>query len=170
MTGVPQSNEYVSYYAKYISLVPEEDVVDAMSKQLVETLAVVKRIPDDKTADQSDGKWSVRQIVGHLCDGERNFAYRAYRFAHNDLAPLPGFEQDDYVREADSNQRSLDDLLDEFALLRRSSIAAFRRITPEIAMRTGIASNNPISVRALLYILVGHERHHVELLRKRFGV
>jgi uncharacterized damage-inducible protein DinB len=167
---LPQSNEYVSYYAKYVSLVPEEDIIDAMGKQLVETLAVVRRIPEEKTAEQLDGKWSVRQIVGHLCDGERNFSYRAYRFAHNDLAPLPGFEQDDYVREGDANQRSLDDLLDEFALLRRSSIAAFRRLTPERAMRTGVASGNPITVRALLYILVGHERHHVEGLRKRFGV
>lgn len=170
MTGLPQPNEYVEFYADYIRRVPDEDIVDALGKQLVETLAVIRRIPEEKTAVHYDDKWSVREIIGHLCDAERNFSYRAYRFAHNDKAPLPGFEQDDYVREANANQRTTDDLLDEFALLRRATIASFRNITPEIGQRTGIASGNPITVRALLYLTVGHERRHVEILRKKFDV
>ncbi len=170
MTGLPQPSEYNSYYADYIQRVPEEDIIDAMGQQLVETLAVFRRVPEEKTAERFDGKWSVREVLGHLIDAERNFSYRAYRFAHKDTAPLPGFEQDDYVREGNANRRATDDLLDEFALLRRSTIAAFRDITPEIGQRTGIASGNPISVRALLYLTVGHERRHVEILRKRFGV
>ncbi len=170
MTGLPQPNEYAAYYADYIRRAPEENIIEAMGLQLVETLAVIRRIPEEKTAERIDGKWSVREVVGHLCDAERNFSYRAYRFAHKDAAPLPGFEQDDYVREGKANERSTDDLLDEFALLRRATIASFKKITPEIGQRTGIASGNPVSVRALLYLTVGHERRHVEILRNRFGV
>jgi hypothetical protein len=170
VTGLPQPNEYLEYYGDYIRRVSEEDIIDAMGKQLVETLAVIRRIPEEKTSEHLDDKWSVREIVGHLCDAERNFAYRAYRFSRNDTDALPGFEQDDYVREGNANQRATDGLLDEFALLRRSTIAAFRGITPDIGLRAGVASGNKITVRALLYLTVGHERRHVEILRERFGV
>jgi uncharacterized damage-inducible protein DinB len=170
MTGLPQPNEYFEYYGDYIRRVPDEDIIDAMCKQLVDTLAVFRRVPEEKTAEHIDGKWSVREILGHLCDAERNFAYRAYRFSRNDKGELPGFEQDDYVREGHANERTTDDLLDEFALLRRSTIAAFRNITPEIGLRQGVASGHPITVRSLLYLMVGHERRHVEIIRQRFGV
>jgi len=170
VTGLPQPKEYFEYYGDYVRRVPEDDIIDAMGKQLVETLAVIRRIPEEKTAENIDGKWSVREIVGHLCDSERIFSYRAYRFAHNDRNELAGFEQDDYVREGHANERTTDDLLDEFALLRRATIAAFRHVSPEIGLRSGVASGHPISVRALLYLTVGHERRHVEKLRQRFGV
>jgi hypothetical protein len=92
VTGLPQPSEYFEYYGDYINRVSEEDIIDAMGKQLVETLAVVRRIPEGKTAEHIGGKWSVREIIGHLCDAERIFAYRAYHFAHNDKNELPGFE------------------------------------------------------------------------------
>lgn len=170
MTGLPQATEYAEYYADYVKRAPEEDIIDALGKQLVETLAILRRVPDAKTTEHADGKWSVREVIGHLCDAERVFAYRAFRFSRNDSKELAGFEQDDYVREAHANERTIDDLLDEFALLRRSTIATFRNITPEIGLRNGLANGKKVSVRALLYIAVGHERRHVEIIRQRYGV
>ncbi len=170
MTGLPQPTEYAEYYADYIKRVPEENIVEALSMQLVETLALLRRIPEEKTTEHPDGKWSVRENIGHLCDVERVFAYRAFRFSMNDTKELAGFEQDDYVREGNANERTVDDLLDEFALLRRSTIARFRNITPEIGQRKGIANGKTMSVRALLYAAVGHERRHVEILSQRYGV
>ncbi len=170
MTGQPLPTEYAEYYGDYVKHAPDENIIDALGKQLVDTLAVIRRIPEDKTTEHPDGKWSVREVIGHLCDCERIFSYRAYRFAHNDKNELAGFEQDDYVREGGANSRPTDDLLDEYALLRRANISAFRRITPEIGMRSGVASGKPMSVRALLYVTLGHERRHIQILRERYGV
>jgi hypothetical protein len=170
MTGVPKPTEYAEYYADYVRRAPDENIIDALGKQLVDTLAVLRRIPDQDTTEHPDGKWSVREVIGHLIDAERVLSYRAFRFSLNDKTELAGFEQDDYVREAHSNERTVDELLDEFALLRRANLATFRRITPEIGMRTGVANGNPVSVRALLYSLLGHERRHVEILRQRYGI
>jgi len=106
MTGQPLPTEYAEYYGDYVKHAPDENIIDALGKQLVDTLAVIRRIPEDKTTEHPDGKWSVREVIGHLCDCERIFSYRAYRFAHNDKNELAGFEQDDYVREGGANSRS----------------------------------------------------------------
>ena len=120
---------------------------------------------DDAAAPTAPGKWSIKQILGHLCDTERVISYRALRFARGDEKELQGFEQDDYVREAGSNARSLEDLLDELESVRKSTLALFGSLPPEAETRRGVANGNPVTVRALAYIIAGHAQHHYEVLK-----
>lgn len=171
MTGRPESGEYANYYEGYVSLANnEDDIIAALEKQLEELTSTIRRIPDETTKERTEGKWSLREVIGHLCDAERVFCYRAFRFSRNDRKELQGFEQDDYVREGDANQRSVGELLEEFSLIRRSTVATFGHITPEIGMRGGNANGQPITVRSLLYVMVGHVRHHIKIIKERYGV
>lgn len=171
MTGHPETGEYSDYYEGYVGLARnEDDIIAALEKQLEELTSTIRRIPDDITKERIDGKWSLREVIGHLCDTERVHSYRAFRFSRNDPKELQGFEQDDYVREGDANQRSVGELLEEFSLLRRSTVATFGHITPEIGMRGGIANGQQITVRSLLYVMVGHVRHHIKIIKERYGV
>lgn len=171
MTGIPEPNEYAPFYAEYVSRsAMEQDIVTALQKQIEETAELVRKVAPEKTTEHIDGKWSLRETLGHLCDTERVFGYRAWRFAHNDKMELAGFEQDDYVREGWNNYREIDDLLGELSSLRAANASLFRRITPEIGLRGGIANGKYVSVRALLYITLGHERRHLEIIRERYGV
>ena len=168
MTGRPEPNEYAPYYADYVRHADTDDILTALQSQVDEVKAIVGRIPDTVTRDRQDGKWSLREVIGHLNDAERVFSYRAFRFSRNDKNPLASFEQDDYVREGNANQRTVNDLLGEFSLLRQATIASFRHITPEIAVRRGVASGQEMSVRALLYVTYGHARRHLEIIKERY--
>jgi uncharacterized damage-inducible protein DinB len=171
MTGLPQPNEYAAYYSDYVSRASmEQDIIAALEKQLSVTTETLRRVPEEISAEHRDGKWSVREVIGHLCDSERVFAYRAACIARNDKTPMPGFEQDDYVREANFNEQPLDALLQLYAAVRRATVESFRNISENIAGRIGTANGQPVSARALLYITLGHERRHVELIQQRFGV
>jgi hypothetical protein len=165
----PEANEYAPYYEKYVSLVPDAEVVGTLERQAEETLALLRAVPEERGGHAYEpGKWSIKQVVGHIIDGERVFVYRALRFARGDRTPLPGFEQDDYVAAADFDSRSLASLLDEFAAVRRATLSLFRSLDAESWRRTGVASDNEVSVRALAYITAGHEAHHVRILRERY--
>jgi uncharacterized damage-inducible protein DinB len=165
----PEATEYAPYYEKYIALVPQDDVVTTLSRQLDETLATLRGL----TAEQADsryapGKWSIKELVGHVIDAERIFAYRALRFARNDSAPLAGFEQDDYVRAGNFDNRQLFDLADEFEHVRRANLFLFRSLDDDAWLRRGAANEAEVSVRALAYIMAGHETHHMQILRTRY--
>lgn len=138
-----------------------------MFAQQIETLRnlLSKLTPEQGNFRHGPAEWSIKEVVGHLIDTERIWAYRALRISRNDHAPLAGFEQDDYVRESNFGQRTLPDLLEEFELIRRANILAFNRLSPEAILRCGTASNAVISVRALLYMMPGHVEHHLESLR-----
>lgn len=168
----PQSDEYGAYYAGYIQRVPEgSDLLALLSQQPDELRALVQNVSDQQAAvHPAPGEWSVKEVLGHLVDTERVFAYRAMRIARGDATPLAGFDQDDYVRATSFNARSLTDLVDEFDYLRRANILCFKALTAEERQRCGTASNNPASVRALLYIMAGHVAHHVESLRTVYQV
>lgn len=171
MTGRPEPNEYSDFHADYVRrALPEHNIVAGLERQLREVKELIARIPEEKTTEHPEGKWSVREVLGHLCDTERVHSYRALRISRNDRTPLPGFEQDDYVREAHSNERSVADLLEEFTLVRKGTIASFKNLTPEIGKRRGIANGREISARALLYITLGHADRHMEILRERYRV
>jgi hypothetical protein len=114
------------------------------------------------------GKWTVKELLGHITDSERVFAYRALVFARNDSAALPGFDQDPWVQYANHSNVSLKDLVDEFDAVRRSTIHLLRQLDPAAWMRLGIANNNPITVRALAYVIAGHTEHHLEILKSRY--
>lgn len=165
----PGSGEYAEYYDRYISLVPEGDIVATLSNQLESTLALLRSINESQANKRYEpDKWSIKELVGHIIDGERIFAYRALRFARNDQTPLSGFEQDDYVRGADFDGRSWAGLIDEFEHVRRSTISLFASLSPEAYTRRGPANDVEVSVRALAYIMAGHEAHHVNVLKTRY--
>lgn len=165
----PASGEYAPSYERYISLVPDGDVVATLSRQLESTLALLRGIDETQANNRyAPDKWSIKELVGHLIDSERIFAYRALRFARNDQTPLSGFEQDDYVRDAEFDKRTLADLADEFEHVRRANISLFRSLNVEALSRRGTANEVEISVRALLYIMAGHEAHHIQVLTERY--
>lgn len=169
ITIQPDATEYDSYYQKYISLVPREDVVATLSRQLEETLSTLRGLTETQADSRyAPDKWSIKELVGHLIDSERIFAYRALRFARNDQTPLPGYEQDDYVRAGNFGSRSMRDLADEFEQLRRANLSLFRSLDDEAWLRRGTANDAEASVRALAYIMAGHETHHMQILRTRY--
>lgn len=168
-THRPAADEYSSYYGKYISLVPDASIVPQLELQIASTLALLRSIPEDRGEHRYEpGKWSIKEVVGHIADSERVFAYRALRIARGDATPLPGFDQDLFVANAHSNERELSDLIDELAVVRQGSIALFRSLEPDDLLRRGTASDNPVTARALGFIIAGHELHHVKILKERY--
>ncbi len=166
MLGRPNPTEYAEFYKNYISRVPDGPVLDFLATQLGNYRQLLVGVSDEvAAAAPAPGKWSVKQVLGHLCDTERVMAYRALRFARGDAGELRGFEQDDYVREAHSNSRSVEDLLTELESIRKATIALFGSLPPEAETRAGVANGNPVTVRALAYIAGGHAQHHLELLK-----
>ena len=167
--GRPEETEYLAYYGKYVSLVPDNNILEVLSEQLGATLALLRSVPETRAGFRyAAGKWSVKELVGHMIDTERIFAYRALRFARNDRTPLPGYEQDDYIRNASFDACALADLAAEFESVRRSTLFLFKHLDAKAWMRKGVASEAEVSVRALAYIIAGHELHHRGILRDRY--
>jgi uncharacterized damage-inducible protein DinB len=165
----PAANEYAEYYDKYVSIVPEGDVVRTLSAQLDETLELVRSIPEERGGHRyGPDKWSIRELLSHVVDTERIFAYRALRIARGDETPLSGFEQDIYVPASGAEARTLASFADELEHVRRANILMFETLPAEAWERRGTASDYPVTVRALAWILAGHERHHVNILRQRY--
>jgi hypothetical protein len=165
----PEAGEYAAYYEKYIALVPGNDVTGALEAQRVQTMQLFAgRSERDGNFRYAADKWTVKEVLGHLSDSERIFTYRALRIARGDQTPLPGFEQDDYVRNGGFNERPLASLVEEFAHVRSASLALFRSLGPEAWLRRGTASKNEVSVRALAFITAGHELHHRRILEERY--
>jgi DinB superfamily len=166
----PESSEYASYYSNYVKLVPEDDIVAALRSELGQTLAFLNHVADrDASVCHPPYTWTVKQVVGHLNDCERVFGYRALRFARGDSTPLPGFDENNYARFAESDRRSLRDLAAEFEALRNSHVWLFKDLPATAWTQRGSANGNDVSVRALAYIIVGHERHHTTILRRRLA-
>jgi hypothetical protein len=166
----PEPTEYTDFYRSYIAKVPDGPLLDVLAAQPVHYRQLLEGMSDQAAAQPTaPGKWSVKQILGHLCDAERVASYRALRFARGDEKELQGFEQDDYVREAGSNSRSLQELLSEFEAVRSATLALFGSFPAGVEKRHGVANGNPVSVRALAYIVAGHAQHHLELLKAQLG-
>lgn len=165
----PDGTEYAPYYERYVSLVSDGDILASLSRQMDESLALLESIPESRGDFRyAPDKWSIKELVGHLIDTERIFAYRALRFARNDRTPLQGFDQDDYVRGASFDDCGLNDLADELANVRRANLSLFKNLGEEAWKRRGAANDSEVSVRALAYIIAGHELHHMEILRSRY--
>lgn len=172
MIARPQADEYAPYYAGYIGRVPDGADLSAVLAQQPDELRALLAATSEDTANvrPAPGEWSIKEVVGHINDCERVFAYRAMRIARGDSTPLPGFEQNAYVEGTDFNRRALADLVEEFALQRRANLLTFRPLTDAETARLGTASGNPFSARALLYALAGHVMHHVESLKTTYKV
>jgi hypothetical protein len=165
----PAASEYLPYYERYIGLVPEGDVVATLVNQMIETQSLLRALPASvATYRYAPEKWSVNELVGHMIDSERIFTSRALRFARNDPAPMPSFDQNDYVRNARFDSYPLADLASELEAVRHATIFLFRHMDEQAWSRRGIANNAEVSVRALAYIVAGHELHHREILSARY--
>ena len=166
----PNSNEYAEFYVGYVQRAEaRDDVLAALPKQINEIKSALGNLSDDQALFRDMPKeWSIKEVIGHLNDVERVFSYRLLRVSRNDATPLPGFEQDDYVREAGFDEHPLNDLIQEFEYLRSANILAIQNMSDESSLRVGTASGNPVSARALIYMLVGHVDHHMASLREKY--
>jgi uncharacterized damage-inducible protein DinB len=165
----PEPGEYAPYYETYISKVKGSDIVGILEAQSLQTVHLfAARSERDGNFRYAPDKWTVKEVLGHVNDAERIFAYRALRIARGDQTPLPAFEQNDYVRSGNFAERTLVDLAEEFELVRAASIALFKSLQKEAWQRRGVASKNEVSVRALAFIVAGHELHHREILEERY--
>jgi uncharacterized damage-inducible protein DinB len=165
----PQKGDYADYFEKYISLVPSGDFLDLLQSQREDLIRFLSPLTDEQ-ADFSyaPGKWSIKEVVGHLSDTERIFAYRLLRIARGDQTPLPSFEQDGYIQTGKFTTRTLKDLLDEFSSIREATIALVRSLDAAAWQRRGTASLKQITSTALAFIIAGHVRHHRILLEERY--
>jgi hypothetical protein len=165
----PQPGEYDPYYGRYISLVPDNDILDTLQQQVKDTTILLSSLSEkDGDFHYAPEKWTVKQMLGHVIDTERIFAYRALRIARNDQTPMEGFEQDDYVRYGPFQHCRLADLIEEFGFVRNSTLALCRSLDEHAWMRRGVANKKEISVRALIYIIAGHELHHGKVLKEKY--
>ena len=169
MVARPEPGEYAAYYEKYIALVPGNDILGALEAQRLQmTQLFAARSERDGNFRYAPDKWTVKEVLGHVSDTERIFAYRAMRIARADKTPIEGFEQDDYVRNGAFNERPLADLADEFAHVRSASIALLRGLAGDAWLRRGVANKKEVTVRALAFVIAGHELHHRRILEERY--
>jgi uncharacterized damage-inducible protein DinB len=167
----PESNEYASFYAGYVERVPEDDVLSVFESQSAETQRLLSTLDDARASYRyAEGKWSIKEVIGHITDAERIFGFRALAIARGEQQSLPGFDEQAYMREANFDRWRIGDLAEHYALSRRANIVFFRNLPAEAWTRRGMANDSAITVRALAYIIVGHERHHVNVLRERYLV
>jgi hypothetical protein len=164
----PEAGEYAPYYDKYVALVPDGDILAALEMQSPETVALLTSHKADGDFRYAPGKWSVKESLGHVIDAERVFSYRALRISRNDKTPLPGFEQDDYVKYGPFSQCSLAALLEEFTSVRQATLSLFRALDEAAWMRRGVASDKEVTVRALAYMIAGHELHHRQIFQQKY--
>lgn len=167
--GRPEAGEYLPYFGQYIDRVPQGDIIEQLTQQLDATCRLLAPLSSAQVNYRPKPEdWNILEVLGHITDGERVFAYRALRIARNDPTPLASFDQDLFVANADFASRSLADLLDEYAAVRRATLALFRSLSPAAWLRIGTASDHPMSVRALAYISAGHELHHIADFHQRY--
>ena len=165
-SGLPTSSDYAPFFGRYVALVSSNDIVEHLAGQLPLTVALLRGLEPERR--YAPGKWSVKQVLGHMIDTERVMAYRALRISRGDTTPLPGFDQDVLVDGARFDDQSMGDLIEEFECVRKSTILQLRGVSAEMWGRVGTASDHSISARALAYIIGGHELYHLDLLQKLY--
>ena len=167
----PAANEYNEYYDRYISQVTEPYLLGVLSSQPGEITEIFAALDESKgTYAYDEGKWTLKEVLSHLIDGERHFAYRVHRISRGDTTPIEGFEQDGYIENSYANERSFADLIAEFTELRQANLRPLRTLSESDWTRLGTASGFPVSVRALAFIMAGHVRHHLAIVSERYLV
>ncbi|HUP47002.1 MAG TPA: DinB family protein [Thermoanaerobaculia bacterium] len=167
----PDPTEFAPYFQRYLDLVPEDDILAALEKQMHETAAILGRVNEERsTYRYAPGKWTIKQVVGHMGDTERILAFRALSISRGEKNPLPGYDEDSYVRGAEFEGWPYADLVDALGVVRRANILMFRHLSPEAWERRGVANESATSVRGLAYTILGHERHHLGVLHDRYAV
>jgi hypothetical protein len=165
----PEPREYAPYYDRYISLVRGSDILATLESQRRQMLLLLS-CRDDSEGDfrYAPEKWSAKEVLGHVCDSERIFAYRALRISRGDRTPIEGFEQDDYVRNGSFQSRPWAELIEDYIAVRRATLTLFRNLDEHASLRQGIANKNEVSVRAIAYTIAGHELHHRRILEEKY--
>jgi uncharacterized damage-inducible protein DinB len=162
-------NEYSEFFATYIKALDDVHLVEELEISLHDFIKFVQNIPMDKFDYRyAEGKWTIKDIIQHIIDTERIFGYRALRISRNDKTPLPGFDENEYVENTNANNRGLQELLTEFSALRHSNLLLFKSFSEEQLTRMGIVSNRPISVRAIGFLMIGHQKHHQNVFQERY--
>ena len=165
----PEPTEYAAYYEQYIGLVKTDDIMGTLQKQAHDTHDLLSKVSGEKAEFRyAAGKWSVKEVLGHINDTERIMSYRVLRIARGDQTPIEGFEQDDYIAGGRFGARTIADLLQEFLSIRDATIQLIRHLDAESSARRGTANNKPISARAIVYVIAGHELHHRRILQERY--
>jgi hypothetical protein len=165
----PEPGEYAPYYDRYISLVSDNDILTTLESQRRQMLLLLSgRDEADGDFRYAPDKWSMKEVLGHVCDTERIFAYRALRISRGDRTPIEGFEQDDYVRNGPFAHRPLAELIEDYIAVRRATLTLLRNLDEQAWMRRGTANNNEVSVRAIAYTTAGHELHHRRILEEKY--
>jgi len=169
--AAPQADEYAPYYGRYISLVSGNDVLKTLRTESEKTLALLKNVTEAQAEVRyAPGKWSVKEVMGHMNDTERIFGYRALRISRNDRTPIEGYEQDDYIRFGPFAHCRLEDLREEFHEIRKATLRLLGFLDEDGWDRKGIANKNEMSVRAVAYVIAGHELHHRAILQDKYGI
>lgn len=167
----PETSEYDAYYERYVSQVADEEIIPVLERQPAELRSMFSNVGEDRgNYAYAEGKWTLKEVLSHLIDGERMFAYRVLRISRGDETPIEGFEQDGYIENSNANNRPFAELLEEFELQRRSNILLIKNLSDEATIRRGMASGLGISVRGLIYIMAGHVRHHFAILQERYSI
>lgn len=165
----PQPHEYPEWGAQYINLVDQDDVLVLLEKQSLEFPEFLNNFIEKADYAYAPGKWTIKELAGHMVDTERVLCYRLMCFARGETSPLPGFEEDDYVKNAHFSDRSLLSIGEEFSLLRRANQYLFNSLNETELSRIGTASGRPISTRAILFVMAGHVIHHTKIIKERYG-
>ncbi|MFK7782922.1 DinB family protein [Psychroserpens sp.] len=164
-----ETNEYIPYYQNYISKAGELDLIDGLKQNKNEILSFLESLSEDTyNYAYAEGKWTIKEVIQHIIDTERIFTFRALSFARKEKIALPGYEQDDYAITSYANRRTKQELLNEYKTLRIATVALFESFSNEMLLQIGNASNNEISVRAIGFILIGHENHHCQIIKERY--
>ena len=162
-------NEHAPYYKTYISKSGSVSLIDGLQNSLVTAKSFYKTLPIDKLEYRyAEGKWTVKEIMQHIIDTERIFTYRALRFSRNDETALPGFEENDYAPVSKANNRTMTDILSEYQIVRQGTLSLFKSFDQDMLMRKGMASGSEMSVRAIGFVVLGHEAHHIQVIKERY--
>ncbi len=165
----PQASEYAPYYEKYVAMVPDGEIVETLEAQLREIKLLLGTLSEEGAEYRyAAGKWSIKEVLGHISDQERVFAYRLLRIARGDQTPLAGFDQDEYVKKGNFSARPLAELLEEFTAVRRATMALVQSLDEAAWSRRGVTNQKEISTRALVFLIAGHELHHRVVLQERY--
>lgn len=165
----PTPEEYPEYYNQYLNLVKEGDIINILEEQSLYVQKFIASIPEEKgDSTYGFGKWTIKEIFGHLIDSERILTYRALRIARRDKQPLPGYEQDDYIKNAKYYRKTLKEIADEMLLLRAANLKFFQSFDSEDMIQRGVANDQELTVRAILYILAGHELYHINFIKDNY--
>jgi uncharacterized damage-inducible protein DinB len=165
----PSKNEYAAYFDTYVRLVPDGEIKAIIEKQMESTAELFAQITEDQSNYRyAEGKWSLKEVLGHIADTERIMSYRLLRIARGDGTPLPGFDENEFVRGADFDASTLAELLDDYNLVRKATLSLLRGISDKALSRRGTVSNKEITANALAYIIAGHELHHIAVVKERY--